>query len=84
MDTQLKTENLEHKFPHLKLQCESDDIDSKIELIKYIEKHELLQYTFGSRFSDFNKEEGNKILIFISPFSVNEETIKYLPSNMQM
>lgn len=42
-----------------------------------------MQESFGSRFSNFAKEE-DCILAFINPFSLSAQTILKMPSNIQM
>lgn len=77
---QLEKQNFS-QFPHLKEQCEYAPY--KINLIKYIDKIKLLQESFGDRFKDLAKEE-NYIQAFTHPFSLNEQNLMEMPSNMQM
>lgn len=79
--SQLENEDLS-QFPHLKEQSECAEDNGNF--TKYIEtKIRLLQESFGSRFSDFAKEE-DCILAFINPFLLSEQTILKMPSNIQM
>jgi len=57
----------------------ADDIYN---LRKYSEKIKLLQDLFKSRFCDFAEEDC--IFAFINPFSLIEQTIIKMPSNIQM
>ena len=78
--SQLKNQDLS-KFPHLKEQSESADDDGNY--TKYIDKIKLVQESFESRFQDFHKEE-DCIFAFINPFSLSEQQIIKMPSNMQI
>lgn len=78
--SQLENEDLS-QFPHLKEQSECAEDNGNF--TKYIEKIRLLQESFESRFRDFAKEE-DCILAFINPFSLSEQKIMKMPSNIQM
>ncbi|XP_076359110.1 general transcription factor II-I repeat domain-containing protein 2A-like [Tachypleus tridentatus] len=69
------------QFPHLKEQSEC--VFCKFGIILNIEKIILLQEVFDSHFSDFAKEE-DCMLTFTNPFSLTEQNILKMPSNIQM
>ncbi|XP_076373031.1 general transcription factor II-I repeat domain-containing protein 2-like [Tachypleus tridentatus] len=69
------------QFPHLKEQSEC--VQDNTKFTEYTEKIILLQEVFDSRFSDFAKEE-DCMLAFINPFSLTEQNILKMPSNIQM
>ena len=69
------------QLPHLKEQSES--VENIVSFAKYIEKIKLLQEAFNNRFSDFSEEE-DRMLAYINPFSLNERSIRKMPSNLQM
>ncbi|KAG7176726.1 General transcription factor II-I repeat domain-containing protein 2-like 2, partial [Homarus americanus] len=77
---QLENEDLS-QFPHLKEQSERAADNGN--LTKYTEKIKLLQESFESRFRDFAKEE-DCILTFINPFSLGEQKIMKMLSDIQM
>ena len=68
------------QFSHLKEQNEWPADNGN--LAKYTEKIKLLQESFESRFHDFAKEDS--ILALINPFSLSEQKIMKMPSNIQM
>ncbi|XP_076330028.1 general transcription factor II-I repeat domain-containing protein 2-like [Tachypleus tridentatus] len=78
--SQLKNKDFS-QFPHLKEQSEC--VQDNTKFTKYIEKIILLQEVFDTRFSDFAKEE-DCMLAFINPFSLTEQNILKMPSNIQM
>lgn len=78
--SQLENEDL-CQFPHLNEQRECAPDNGN--LAKYTEKIKFLQESFESRFHDFAKEE-DSILAFINPFSLCEQKIMKMPSNLQM
>ena len=69
------------QFPHIKEhpECAADNGN----LAKYTEKIKLLQESFESRFHDISKEE-DSILAFTNPFSLSEQNIMKMPSNIQL
>ncbi|XP_068209107.1 general transcription factor II-I repeat domain-containing protein 2-like [Palaemon carinicauda] len=84
MKLKLSISQLENKdlsqFPHLKEQSEC--AEDNINFTEYIEKIILLQEAFDIRFSDFSEEDC--MLAFINPFSLTENNILKMPSNIQM
>ena len=81
--SQLKNQDF-IQFPHLKEQSECDpENESNSDFTKYVEKVHLLQESFESRFRDFHREE-ESMMAFINPFSLSEQQIVKLPSNIQM
>jgi hypothetical protein len=68
---------LDH-FEHLKSQIEKHNINFS----KYISKINILQEAYNSRFSEFLREE-SKISLLTNPFSIYEENIDALDTNIQ-
>ena len=69
------------QFPHIKehRECAADNGN----LAKYTEKIKLLQESFESHFHDSSKEE-DSVLALTNPFSVSEQNIMKMPSNIQL